>query len=276
MYYNAVLVMAASQENSPDILYRHCNSDADYAACVALQEATWGSEDVVPLTLLKAAQKVGGIVAGAFDSSGRMLGSVFGLTGMRDGQPTHWSHMLAVTPEARGIGIAYGLKRFQRDALLDVGIDRMYWTYDPLESINAHFNINRLGARPIEYVQDMYGGGGANLLHQGLGTDRFVVRWELRNNEAVDSTTNANDAQVLNEVTDEHWSVANPDDAGCVRIEVPQDIQALKKTRPEEARAWRMSTREAIQRCLDSGFAVTGFDRAVDHRCYYILESNTQ
>ena len=274
MYYNAVLVMAASQENSPDILYRHCKSDADYAACVALQETTWGSDDVVPLTLLKAAQKVGGIVAGAFDSSGRMLGSVSGLTGMREGQPTHWSHMLAVTPEARGRGLGYGLKMFQRDVLLDVGIDHMCWTFDPLESINAHFNINRLGARPVEYVPDMYGDGEANLLHRGLGTDRFVVRWDLRNIAPVARPTNANDAQVLNNVRNEQWSVANPDDADCLRIEVPQDIQELKKISSGQARAWRRSTREAFQRCLGSGFAVTGFYRADDGRCYYLLESN--
>lgn len=265
--------MAAPQENSPDILYRHCKSDADYAACVALQEATWGSEDVVPLTLLKAAQKVGGIVAGAFDSSGRMLGSVFGLTGMREGQPTHWSHMLAVTPEARGRGLGYGLKMFQRDALLDVGIDRMCWTFDPLESINAHFNINRLGVRPVEYVPDMYGDGEGNLLHQGLGTDRFIVRWDLHGAHA-ESLAASGNAPVVNEVNGDRWDVSRTAECRCVRIETPHDIQRLKRAQPSQARAWRMSTREAFLYYFGEGFAVTGFERDDANRYYYILESN--
>ncbi len=272
MYYNALLLMAALQNNALPVTYRHCESDADYAACVALQEATWGADDVVPMTLLKAAQKIGGIVAGAFDDKGEMLGCVFGLSGVRDGMPTHWSHMLAVMPSARGRGLAFGLKTFQRDALTHLGFDHMYWTYDPLESLNAHFNINRLGARPIEYVRDMYGDGDANLLHQGLGTDRFVVRWDFNAVTNPPDTTIANSAPVLNTFENKQWSTTKPRNERFVRIEIPADIQGLKSCDPNKARAWRTCTRECIQHCLDNGFAITGFHRDDDSRSYYVLE----
>jgi len=256
MYYNADHIMATPDQNHPTITYRHCESDSDYAACVALQEATWGTEDVVPVTLLKAAQKIGGIAAGAFEPSGRMIGSVFGMSGLHEGRPTHWSHMLAVVPEARGRGVGHGLKMIQRDALLDIGIDQIRWTYDPLESINAHFNINGLGALPVEYVRDMYGDGESNLLHQGLGTDRFVVEWTPK-------------------------SIARPissnkvEGASISRVEIPTNIQELKKSNPEEAIAWRTSTREAFQKYLADGFGITGFCRSDEGRCYYILELKT-
>jgi len=264
--------MATTPENSSVITYRHCESEADYAACEALQAATWGDDDVVPMTFLTASQEIGGVLAGAFDSSNRMLGLVFGTPGIREERLMHWSHMLAVVPEARGLGLGYGLKTFQRDALATAGFDEMFWTYDPLESINAHLNINRLGARPVEYVENVYGDGSANLLHQGLGTDRFVVRWAFKKQVDADGVAGANDAPVLNSVQDEVSNVSIPNDARCVRVEAPRDVQALKKDQPDQAAAWRRSTREAFQLGLESGFAVTGFHRTDDGRCFYTME----
>ncbi|NIP92192.1 MAG: acetyltransferase, partial [Gemmatimonadetes bacterium] len=57
-------------------------------------------------------------------------------------------------------------------------VTRMYWTFDPLESRNAYLNLSRLGAVVREYAPDMYGVSDSPL-HRGLGTDRFVVTWEL-------------------------------------------------------------------------------------------------
>ncbi|HSY82913.1 MAG TPA: hypothetical protein VK807_14175, partial [Gemmatimonadaceae bacterium] len=107
--------------------------------------------------------------AGAFDGDGPMLGFVFGVSGVIAGEIVHWSDMLAVHADARNRGIGRALKRFQRDAVLAMGIKTMYWTYDPLVARNAHLNLNVLGAQVTEYVPDMY----------GPGTDRFIVRWCL-------------------------------------------------------------------------------------------------
>ena len=76
-----------------------------------------------PLSILKISQKVGGIAAGAFAPDGRMLGFVFGLTGVRDGRLFHWSHMLAVDPEARDLGLGTRLKLYQRELLLPSGVE---------------------------------------------------------------------------------------------------------------------------------------------------------
>ena len=90
---------------SSEIEYRHLESDEEYEACLALQAETWGEafEELVPPTILKISQKVSGVAAGAFRDA-KMLGFVYGLSGFRDGKPGHWSHMLAVTREARGLG----------------------------------------------------------------------------------------------------------------------------------------------------------------------------
>jgi predicted GNAT superfamily acetyltransferase len=95
------------------------------------------------------------IAAGAFDESDEMLGFVFGLTGIRDGRPIHWSHMLGVHPEARGRGIGRMLKEHQRKLLRERGVPTIFWTFDPLAVGNAHLNLNLLGARVVEHVVDM-------------------------------------------------------------------------------------------------------------------------
>ena len=153
---------------------------AEYRRAVAFQESIWGVgfSERVPASLMKVAQRVGGVAAGAFDPDGDMVGFVYGITGIAEGAMVHWSDILAVRPGLRDAGLGRRLKAFQRDKVLAVGVTRMHWTFDPLESRNAYLNLGRLGAVVREYAVDMYGASDSPL-HRGLGTDRFVVTWEL-------------------------------------------------------------------------------------------------
>ena len=129
----------------PRFHLRPLSTPEDYAACVRLQRETWGEEftELVTPVILMLTQKVGGIAAGAFDGVGQLAGFIYGLTGFHDGQPVHWSHMLAVLPQFEGLGIGRRLKEFQRDLLLEKGITSVRWTFDPLVARNAHLNYNR-------------------------------------------------------------------------------------------------------------------------------------
>ena len=71
-----------------EVAIRSFDSRADYDACVRLQRETWGEDfvDVVPATILMVSQRVGGVSAGAFDADGRLIGFVFGISGIRDGR----------------------------------------------------------------------------------------------------------------------------------------------------------------------------------------------
>ena len=150
------------------ITVRHLSGADELDACVRMQRDIW-ADWVVPYPLLLVAQKTGGILAGAFDGDGPLLGFVFGMAGLIKGEMVHWSDMLAVRSDARDRGIGRMLKAFQRDAVRALGMKTMYWTYDPQVAKNAHLNLNVLGAQVTEYVPDMY----------GPGTDRFIVRWGL-------------------------------------------------------------------------------------------------
>ncbi len=148
----------------------------DFEACVELQRETWGRDfsSCVPAPVLMVAQKIGGVTAGAFDADERLVGFVFGITGYTGGRPLHWSHMLAVREDARDAGLGIKLKMYQRELLLQQGVDTARWTFDPLVAKNAHINLNRLGAVVVEHVENMYGDSNSTL-HAGLGTDRFVT-----------------------------------------------------------------------------------------------------
>jgi len=85
--------------------------------------------------------------------------------------------MLAVR-ETRGHRLGVKLKLYQRELLLQQGVDTARWSFDPLVAKNAHINLNRLGAVVVEHVENMYGDSNSTL-HAGLGTDRFVAEWRL-------------------------------------------------------------------------------------------------
>lgn len=268
-------------ERESDAQIRPFAQAADYEACLALQRATWGEDfrELVPPALLQIAQRVGGIAAGAFDSSGRMLGFVFGLTGVSAGEPVHWSHMLAVREDVRDRGIGQQLKRWQRAQLCRLGVRRMLWTYDPLVARNAHLNLNKLGAKVVEYVENMYGVNPLNKTDSVIGTDRFIVEWRLDGPDVqLDAAALVSEAPIVTAPVTRDPRAPQPNLPAVpeVRVEVPADIQRLKLASADGAVAWRLTTRRAFTHYLPRGYAVVGVttgDR--EDRRFYVLRRET-
>jgi predicted GNAT superfamily acetyltransferase len=234
----------------------------DGRACVELQRHVWGWDqaDVVPATLLHIVEYVGGLAAGAFDQHGTLLGFVFGISGVRDGQLAHWSHMLGVHESARNMGVGRMLKEYQRTALAALGIPRIYWSFDPLMAKNAYFNINRLGATIVEYVPDMYGTTDSPL-HYGLATDRLVVCLETTGRATTPHLLPAPDRlpilTAFPRLSDLTVSVGDrhPDRA---LIEIPADVLDVMGRSPATARTWRLAVRDHFQWALSHGYVTSG------------------
>lgn len=242
-------------ENKPmkEITLRPLNTHVDYEACVALQRETWGEnfQECVPPAILMVSQKIGGVIAGAVDADDRLLGFVFGMTGVMEGRLVHWSHMLAVRKEVQGKGLGRRLKLYQRELLLKLGVKIVYWTYDPLAARNAHLNLNRLGANITKYVPDMYGNDTGSPLHRGISMDRFIVAWPI----AEERVRQAISGRLQTDLQRFHQTpVANtqlrkdgkpvPVERDLplettVRIEVPPDIESIQSESLELAAQWR-------------------------------------
>jgi predicted GNAT superfamily acetyltransferase len=263
----------ARRSHLGDLTIRDLATLDELEECLALQRLTWGEDfqELVAPTLLMVAQKIGGVVAGAFGDSTDLVGFVFGLTGVRAGVLSHWSHMLAVRDDLRDQGIGRQLKLYQRQRLRDLGVRHIFWTFDPLVARNAHLNLNRLGARVVEYVPDMYGRR-LSRLDSTIGSDRFVVQWEISGAPADNETRPPSSGPVVSASDLDAPARALPD-AAEVRVEIPEDIQSLKVSTPDRAVAWRDVTRRALVHYLQNGYAVRQLDRdRAAARCFYVLD----
>lgn len=275
------------------ISIRPLKDATEFHHCEELQRRVWGMEDlsVVPLHLLLTAQKNGGLVLGAFDEQGTMVGFVFGFLGMTDqGQVKHCSHMAGVLAEYQGQQIGYRLKLAQREHVLAQGLDLATWTYDPLEGSNASLNIGKLGVICRTYLPDVYGDTGIQL-HLGLPTDRFQIEWWVRSQRVEERLASRHGKLTLDKALDRGAEKVNrtefdgrgllrseTDDrapgAEAVLVEIPADFQAIKSADMGLAREWRAQTREIFEHCFNSGYTVTDFISEVQegrrHNFYFL------
>lgn len=270
---------------------RSLRTHKEYLACVALQDETWGSHfsERVPAAILKVSQRIGGVTAGAFDGDDRLMGFVFGMTGVENGRLVHWSDMLAVRPDARDSGLGSRLKQYQRDAVRAIGVSVIYWTFDPLVARNANLNFTKLGVRAVEYVRDMYGAETDSVLHQGVGTDRLIVAWDIGDKHQPKSSERdprrllkgVDSATVLNReglrIADSGFLLSGPEAPRFARIEIPLDIQRVQAESLQSAAAWRESSRTSFLTAFAAGYEIAGFypDRDADAGYYVMTQKDT-
>jgi predicted GNAT superfamily acetyltransferase len=266
----------AGQAGQPRLDIRRIASWPEYRACVELQHVVWGGEfsDQVPASLLSVAQRIGGVTAGAFEPDGKLLGFVFGMSGVLGGRLVHWSDLLAVRPDARDRGIGRQLKMFQRDLVRSMGATVMYWTYDALVARNAYLNLMLLGAEPVEYVEDMYGSNTLSILHQGIGTDRLIMGWSLE--DSASAGRPAVQPPPAEQIPLLNATLNVPTDTPWVGISVPLRIDQLQRTSLPEAQRWRSETRAAFQWAFAYGYRVVHFRRieATDTGLYSLARGN--
>lgn len=164
---------------------RKCTELAEFHRCVDIQREVWGESDleVEPYVTFVVAHQTGGQVLGAFDGD-TMVGFTLALVGLHASTPYLHSHMTGVLASHRDRRVGRMLKLFQREEALSRGIRLVEWTFDPLETRNAHFNFNRLGAISRHYIPNFYGVT-SSPLHRGIPTDRLLTEWHLDSKRAV-------------------------------------------------------------------------------------------
>jgi predicted GNAT superfamily acetyltransferase len=279
------------------MVIRTLTAPHEFRRVVDLECEVWrlpDAADAVSAILLTATTKRGAILIGAFDGE-RMVGFVYSFPGLRQRRTMQWSHMLGVVDAYRNSGVGRLLKVEQRRVALEMGMDLIEWTYDPLQAVNAHLNFRRLGVQVEEYELEVYGDS-ASPLHQGTPTDRFVAQWWIRSRRVACALGEADAPARLEDDAVQPRGTSGPRRTPCVNealpggtwltpgtpdltrsdpevlVAIPTGFTEMQAEAPELARAWRLATRKVFTSYLGRGYVVVDFslDRDVG-RGHYLL-----
>ncbi len=226
---------------------------------IGVMVATWGDFQLVPREVFVSFRESGNLVQGAW-REGELIGFALGWWGIDDDGWHLHSHMSAVVPGFRSSGVGYALKLAQRAASLDAGVTRIRWTFDPLQSRNAYFNLHKLGAVADAFVRDLYGEM-PDILNAGDRSDRLVVRWDLLPSPGSEGGWGQAEP-LLRRVGPADAPTPGPVDiavAGHRLVEIPREYPALREADPELAAAWREAVAEALRSCLKAGLIARAF-----------------
>ena len=253
----------ADTRAASEIVVRHCHGLAEFATCLEVERAVWRSADVdlVPLPLFVVAAEIGGQVLGAFEGD-RMVGFSLSFPGVRKRQSFFHSHMTGVLAAYSNRGIGRSLKLFQRQDALARNVDRIEWTFDPLQVKNAYFNLVRLGAVVRRFLPNLYGST-TSPLHSGLPTDRLVAEWWLRSARVRQAVAPGPAAKTPPRRT--------PRGKEWVRIRVPAGMDDLARNKPDEAARVQAEIRQEFEHWLGRGYAATSVELGADG-CAYLLQ----
>lgn len=263
-----------------------------------LQKSIWrfDEREIVPLNELVTLRDYGGVLLQARDNRREeMIGFVFGMPGIRDGNLIHCSRMLGVVPDHREYDLGFRLKREQRKEVLDRDMTEMVWTYDPLLSVNAFFNLVKLGATVSGYEENAYGSESTSHMNMNWETDRFKVIWSLNDSDVIrcveeqeydplapEDVLENEEYTRINTVERDFNDTPTPKDAhldyrrGNLFVEIPYNVLFIKSENLELAREWRQHTRAIFQEYLRRDYevinVVSGKLDTRKYRSYYVLD----
>lgn len=247
-----------------ELIIRECTTIDDFDSCVYLQREAFGLPDIEisPRRHLVVSRQAGGWTLGAFVAE-RMVGFVHHMAAVRNNEIFGYSHMMAVAKDYQNHGVGAKLKWAQREKALAEGRTFIKWTWDPMQSRNAHFNLNRLGVIVETYADNFYGTDynadptqtGDEM--PGLQSDRLFASWYL------DSCRVRN----LSEGTSQEVT-ASP----AAAIAIPFDWSAMIKNDVQAARDTQRRVRKEFKDAFASGLVCAGFERGEQWSKYLLYQ----
>jgi len=288
---------AMNKHTDSSITIRLLTTLDDFYHFQELQRRIWAAagDDVVPTHVLVTQAKNGGLLLGAFaaegaETTGGMVGMAFGWPGFdthtQPPQLKFCSHIVGVLPEWHGRGIGLQLKLAQREHLLAQGLmDWMTWTYDPLQRVNAVFNIHRLGATCTTYHRNVYGPMD-DILNRGLPTDRCQVVWRLNSERVSFALSPRRTAPVWSDLDLEIGETrpmgmgkpvrvpvaAQPRlDGRPLAVPIPDNLSSLRSAGGSLLVDWRLYQRELIESAFAAGYIMVDCVALFDLGVHYIL-----
>jgi predicted GNAT superfamily acetyltransferase len=265
------------------IHYREVHTPEDFEKLVDLQAVIWSMSDrfSVPHHMLHTTIYHGGNVIAA-DKDGELIGFAYMFPVRRDDGWLLWSHMTGVHPDHQGQRIGLRLKLEQRKWALAHGYETIGWTYDPLQSGNARFNMRYLGAFSHTYLVNFYGVM-TDSINAGIPSDRLEIIWNL-NDDRVRKIAEEDNSEPLVTVFPEanfllhtlpegmpHTNIPSQLTDAFYFAEIPRHLAELKENDIKKAIDWQKALRQALQCAFVQGYAAADFVTQ-DNRCWYVLQ----
>ncbi|MEY3677218.1 MAG: hypothetical protein RL351_445 [Actinomycetota bacterium] len=205
-------------------------------------------DEVVPFDLILAALHVGGYATIA-KLDNQVVGASFGFLGEFAAHQVLHSHVTAASVS----GVGYQLKQHQFAWAQERELGGITWTFDPLVRRNCVFNFEKLGALAVEYLPNFYGTM-TDAINAGDDSDRILAYWPVQ--ESMPAQTTKASSFALKNIDGAPQSQSY-DDTQAFWVELPEDIEGLRKTNLELARQWRKAVREAVQPALEDGWFIS-------------------
>lgn len=260
------------------IVIRECISIEELDSCIRLQREVFGLPDleISPRRHLIVSRQAGGWTLGAFvpegeppDNGERLVGFVHHLAAVQGNEIFGYSHMMAVAHDYQNQGVGARLKWSQRKRAIEEGRSFIKWTWDPMQSRNAHFNLNRLGVTVTSYAENFYGTdypaskdtgmpGTAPVMADGIDSDRLFANWQLQSRRVIDLARGS-----------VAGLIANPDAV----IQIPADWAKLVKQNPGEAKQEQLRVRQEFQNAFAARLVCAGFERSAERPRYLLYKA---
>ena len=267
------------------VVYREILDPEELRKVVTLEIDVWNmsnAEDAVPHNMMMAVIHSGGLVNGAYDDDGTLVG--FGLCqpARHGNQWGLWSHMAGVLPGLQGKGIGFGIKQHQRRWAMAHDYPLISWTFDPLQRGNANFNLRILKGTTNAHHTNLYGTM-TDGINAGMESDRLEIAWKL---DAPNVIAAADGTPVPPPVTSYPRAdfLLYSDEAGTPHLrdpltvdaafhfaEIPKNLAALKQQSIEQAKLWQLKLRTALQYAFAHGYTAVDF-AGDERRCWYVLQ----
>jgi len=184
--------------------------------------------------------------------------------------------MIGILEKYRNLHIGQLLQEHLFPILRKWNYKKYLWTYEPLEGRNANNYIDKSGARVTQYLPDYY--KVKDKMSGGMSIDRFLAEvhlddaFHLSNLHKKIAPMSLEEALVnIPVVTSQNFP-----DADLVLVEIPDDLQHLKKTDMEMAKKFRLDTRKIFTEYINKRGFVSEYlySGTIDDRRhnYYLLE----
>lgn len=256
--------MAESLDLADGVTVRSLTDVAELEAACRLYREVFsysGEDQGINPRLLKNLLTYGGTVIGAVDAAGTVRGMAFGWTAVEtdpdDPHIYHFSQAAVVSQDLQGRGVGRALKNVQAAVAHRQGSSRMRWTYNPMISRNAHFNLDVLGAQGRWFTLDALA---------GPGTDRITVEWRLHGKVAPtpqSATLSALEAQLAAHPLTEPGQIRTAGEAIALAVpaQQPRDPRIVELLRSRFSEIFDQGFVAVSCRRMDAELAVYSFTR---------------